>query len=40
VKRQLRGPVLDAALAQPDPLLEGFAGSAEAADAASNILRP
>lgn len=39
VKRQLRGPVLEAALAQPDPLLEGFAGSAEAADAASNILR-
>ena len=39
VKQQLRGPVLDAALAQPDPLLEGFAGGAEAADAASNILR-
>jgi len=38
VKGQLRGPVLDAALAQPDPLLEGWAG-AEAADAASNILR-
>ena len=38
VKAQLRGPVLDAALAQPDPLLEGWAG-AEAADAASNILR-
>ena len=40
VKRQLRGPVLDAALAQPDPLLEGFAGSEEAAEAASKILRP
>ena len=39
VKRQLRGPVLDAALAQPDPLLEGWA-SAETADAVSNILRP
>ena len=38
VKAQLRGPVLDAALAQPDPLLDGWAG-AEAADAASNILR-
>jgi len=37
-KQQLRGPVLEAALAQPDPLLEGWAG-AEAADAASNILR-
>ncbi len=40
VKQQLRGPVLEAALAQPDPLLEGFAGSAEAASAASKILRP
>lgn len=39
VKEQLRGPVLEAALAQPDPLLEGFAGSAEASDAASSILR-
>ena len=38
VKGQLRGPVLDAALAQPDPLLDGWAG-AEAADAASSILR-
>jgi enoyl-CoA hydratase len=38
VKRQLRAPVLDAALAKPDPLLEGWAG-AEAADAASSILR-
>jgi enoyl-CoA hydratase len=38
VKSQLRGPVLDAALAQPDPLLRGWAG-AEAADAASSILR-
>jgi enoyl-CoA hydratase len=38
VKAQLRGPVLDAALAQPDPLLEGWAG-AETADAISNILR-
>jgi enoyl-CoA hydratase len=38
VKAQLRGPVLDAALAQPDPLLEGWAG-AETADAASSILR-
>jgi ketosteroid isomerase-like protein len=28
VKQQLRGPVLEAALAQPDPLLEGFAGGA------------
>ena len=37
-KAQLRGPVLEAALAQPDPLLEGWAG-AEAADAAANILR-
>ncbi len=37
-KEQLRRPVLDAALAQPDPLLEGWAGS-EAADAASSILR-
>jgi len=40
VKQQLRGPVLEAAMAQPDPLLEGFAGGAEAADAAANILRP
>ena len=39
VKQQLRGPVLDAALARPDPLLEGFSGSAETADAASKILR-
>ena len=39
VKQQLRGPVLEAALAQPDPLLEGLAGSAETADAAANILR-
>lgn len=38
VKQQLRGPVLDAALAQPDPLLEGWASS-ETADAASGILR-
>jgi enoyl-CoA hydratase len=38
VKSQLRGPVLEAALAQPDPLLEGWAG-AETADAASSILR-
>jgi enoyl-CoA hydratase len=38
VKSQLRGPVLEAALAQPDPLLEGWAG-AETADAASGILR-
>jgi enoyl-CoA hydratase len=37
VKAQLRGPVLEAALAKPDPLLEGWAG-AEAADAASGIL--
>jgi enoyl-CoA hydratase len=38
-KAQLRGPVLEAALAQPDPLLDGWAG-AEAAEAAANILRP
>lgn len=38
VKAQLRGPVLEAALAQPDPLLQGWAGS-ETADAASGILR-
>jgi enoyl-CoA hydratase len=38
VKRQLRGPVLDAALAEPDPLLEGWAG-AETEDAVSDILR-
>jgi len=39
VKAQLRGPILEAALAQPDPLLEGWAG-AETADAAASILRP
>lgn len=38
VKSQLRAPVLEAALAQPDPLLDGWAG-AETADAASGILR-
>lgn len=38
VKAQLRGPVLEAALAKPDPLLEGWAG-AEAADATAAILR-
>ena len=38
VKLQLRGPILDAALAAPDPLLDGWAG-AETADAASSILR-
>ena len=38
VKSQLRRPVLEAALAQPDPLLDGWAG-AETADAASGILR-
>ncbi len=38
-KAQLRGPVLDAALAEPDPLLEGWVG-AEGADAAASILRP
>jgi enoyl-CoA hydratase len=38
VKQQLRGPALDAALAQPDPLLEGWTGT-ETADAASSILR-
>lgn len=38
VKEQLRGPVLEAAFAQPDPLLDGWAG-AETADAASSILR-
>ena len=37
-KQQLRRPVLDAALAEPDPLLEGWVGS-EAVDAASDILR-
>ena len=37
-KAQLRGPVLEAALAQPDPLLEGWT-SAETAGAASNILQ-
>jgi enoyl-CoA hydratase len=37
VKTQLRGPVLEAALAEPDPLLEGWAGS-ETAAAASGIL--
>lgn len=39
VKHQLRGPVLEAALAQPDPLLEGWAGS-ETAAAVAKILRP
>ncbi len=39
VKEQLRGPVLEAALAKPDPLLEGWAGS-ETEQAVSNILRP
>ncbi len=39
VKQQLRQPALEAALAEPDPLLEGWVG-AEAADAASSILRP
>ena len=38
VKSQLRGPVLEAALAQPDPLLEGWAG-AETADAVDAVLR-
>ena len=38
VKAQLRGPVIDAALAEPDQLLEGWAG-AETADAVSEILR-
>ena len=38
VKLQLRGPVLEAALSRPDPLLEGWAG-AEAAAAAASILR-
>ena len=38
VKRQLREPVVEAALARPDPLLEGWAG-AEAAGAAARILR-
>jgi enoyl-CoA hydratase len=37
VKSQLRGPVLAAALAEPDPLLEGWAGS-ETAEAVSGIL--
>lgn len=37
VKSQLRGPVLDAALAAPDPLLQGWAG-AETAAAAAGIL--
>jgi enoyl-CoA hydratase len=39
VKGQLRGPVLDAALAEPDPLLAGEWAGSEAADAASSILR-
>ena len=38
VKRQLRGPVLEEALAQPDPLLEGWTGR-DTADAVANILR-
>jgi len=38
IKDQLRGPVLEAALAEPDPLLQGWAG-AETADAARGILR-
>jgi enoyl-CoA hydratase len=37
VKKQLRGPVLEAALASPDPLLAGW-GSAETASAAAGIL--
>ena len=37
VKKQLRGPVLDAALAAPDPLLAGW-GSDETASAAAGIL--
>ncbi len=38
VKSQLRGPVLDEALAHPDPLLEGWAGR-ETPDAVAKILR-
>jgi enoyl-CoA hydratase len=38
VKHQLRGPVLEQALAKPDPLLEGWTGSGTA-DAVANILR-
>jgi enoyl-CoA hydratase len=38
-KQQLRGPVLEAALARPDPLLEGWTGPGTA-EAAANILRP
>ena len=37
VKAQLRGPVLEAALAEPDPLLDGWAGP-ETATAARSIL--
>ena len=39
VKAQLRSPVLEAALAQPDPLLEGWAGS-ETGEAVARILLP
>jgi enoyl-CoA hydratase len=38
VKSQLRAPVLDEALAHPDPLLEGWTGR-ETPDAVANILR-
>ena len=37
VKQQLRGPVLEEALAKPDPLLAGWTGS-DTADAVANIL--
>jgi enoyl-CoA hydratase len=39
VKHQLRGPILEEALAKPDPLLEGWTGR-DTADAVANILRP
>ena len=38
VKSQLRGPVIEAALAEPDPLLDGWTSS-ETADATAAILR-
>lgn len=40
VKRQLRGPVLEAALRQPDPLLDGWAGEETAQAAAALLDRP
>lgn len=40
VKDQLRGPVLNEALATPDPLLSGWAGAETASAAASILDRP